>query len=77
MGLGVEEATARRVRTMEIYDMMREGDWRGVCNSFQGSDEFREARLVWTRPCAASLAWLHTQLREQGIAQCGLWLRHL
>ena len=36
---------------------------------WQGSDEFREARLVWTRPCASSLAWLHTQLREQGIAQ--------
>ena len=37
-------------RMQRVYDMMREGEWREVCDEFQGEDEYRETLLLWVRP---------------------------
>ena len=57
---------AKVSRMQRVYDMMREGEWKEVCNDpnpnfdqgflhkvceeFQGEDEYRETLLLWVRP---------------------------
>ena len=42
--------TVKVNRMQKVYDMMREGEWKEVCQEFQGEDQYRETLLLWVRP---------------------------
>ena len=42
--------TVKVNRMQKVYDLMREGEWKEVCEEFQGEDEYRETLLLWVRP---------------------------
>jgi len=68
MGVYTEDLVEKQERRHRIYDMMREGDWKSVCQEFHGQDEYREPLLIWVRPTQGSLLWIHWKLTELGIS---------
>jgi len=65
--LYTEDLVERQERKETIYNMMRKGDWKAVCQEFHKPDEYREPLLVWVRPTQACLIWIDQVLTEIGI----------
>ena len=56
-----------KARREAVVEMMRQGDWRGVMDSFHGGEEARDPLLVWVRPSLAALDFIKMQIRGLGL----------
>ena len=58
----------------KVYDLMREGEWKAVCNEFQGEDEYRETLLLWVRPSQVKEVSLEPSHQSSTAQECLEWI---
>ena len=63
-----EDYFSKKERKEKVVKRMEEGDWEGVLQEFQSTDEYREPLLLWIRPTLASLYFIKEQIDYLGLA---------
>ena len=65
--------TVKVNRMQKVYDLMREGEWKEVCEEFQGEDEYRETLLLWVRPSQVDQIHISTNTKPN-TQECLEWI---
>ena len=56
-----------KARREGVVEMMKQGEWRGVMDSFHGGEEARDPLLVWVRPSLTALDFIKKQINGLGL----------